>query len=160
MRIELVTGASNIVRFPVERRARPTLALLRTITPDPLEVTRIVESFAFKPLPTPLRDPEGVSGGRSAGELKAVLARRVETAIGACRAAHDAAVASTTAQERVVAAQSAGADWGELASHADKLTTIAAELLVAAFVRSEKAESAATALDRMKNADASRAMFG
>ena len=87
MRIELVTGASNIVRFPVERRARPTLALLRTITPDPLEVTRIVESFAFKPLPRPLRDPEGVSGGRTTGELEAVLARCVETAIGACRAA-------------------------------------------------------------------------
>jgi hypothetical protein len=31
LRIELVAGTSNVVRFPVERRARPTLDLLREI---------------------------------------------------------------------------------------------------------------------------------
>ena len=29
MRVELLPGMTNVVRFPLERRARPTLELLR-----------------------------------------------------------------------------------------------------------------------------------
>ncbi len=45
MRIELVSGTDNVVRFPVERRARPTMNLLREIAPDVREVLQLVESF-------------------------------------------------------------------------------------------------------------------
>ncbi len=56
MRIELVTGTTNVMRFPVERRARPTLDLLREIEPDVREVLQVAESFQL-PLPgAELRD--------------------------------------------------------------------------------------------------------
>ena len=56
MRIELLTGTTNVMRFPVERRARPTLDLLREIEPDVREVLQVAESFQL-PLPgAELRD--------------------------------------------------------------------------------------------------------
>ncbi|MGD0108527.1 MAG: hypothetical protein ABSC06_31475 [Rhodopila sp.] len=45
MRIEMLPGMTNVVRFPVERRARPTLELLRDIAPDAREVLSIAEAF-------------------------------------------------------------------------------------------------------------------
>lgn len=38
MRIERLPRTVNVLRFPVERRAQPTLALLREIAPDVREV--------------------------------------------------------------------------------------------------------------------------
>lgn len=34
MRVELLPGMTNVVRFPVERRAQPRLELLRGIAPE------------------------------------------------------------------------------------------------------------------------------
>jgi hypothetical protein len=47
MRIELLPGLTNVIRFPVERRARPTLDLLREIAPDPREVGNVAEAFGL-----------------------------------------------------------------------------------------------------------------
>ena len=56
MRIEMLPGMTNVVRFPVERRARPTLELLRDIAPDVREVLSIAEAFDLD-MPAPgLRD--------------------------------------------------------------------------------------------------------
>ena len=52
MRVELLPGMTNVVRFPVERRARPTLELLRGIAPDVREVLNLAEAFGMEmPLP-------------------------------------------------------------------------------------------------------------
>ena len=52
MRIELLPGMTNVVRFPVERRARPTLGLLRDIAPDVREVMSLAEAFGME-MPAP-----------------------------------------------------------------------------------------------------------
>jgi hypothetical protein len=52
MRVELLPGMTNVVRFPVERRARPTLELLRGIAPDVREVLNLAEAFGME-MPVP-----------------------------------------------------------------------------------------------------------
>ncbi len=167
MRIELVTGTSNVVRFPVERRARPTLDLLREIEPDVREVLQVAESFQL-PLPgVELRDavdeevaehimnhvrPEPGEARRA--ELDAILAPVVAKAVQACREAHDAALVATEAQEQVVRAQSEGGYWLQpLTERADTLTTEAARLLVDAHVRAEEAEGTARAIGLAKRGE-------
>jgi hypothetical protein len=160
MRIALVAGTSNVVRFPVERRARPTLELLRDIAPDMREVLLLVESFG---LPLPKREMRHVADAEMAdhilnhvrpepsaqrrAELEALLAPLVTRGVEACRVAHDAALTATEAQQRVVAAQSEGGYWlTPMEERAEALTTAAARLLVDAYIRAEEAEGAARAI--------------
>ena len=167
MRIELVTGTGNVVRFPVERRARPTLALLREIEPDVREVLQLAESFQL-PLPgVELRDAvdEEVAeyilnqvrpepGAARQAELDAILAPVVAKAVQACRKAHDAALTATEAQEQLVRAQSEGGYWMQpLTERADTLTTDAARFLVEAHVRAEEAEGTARAVGMAKRGE-------
>lgn len=56
MRIELLPGMTNVVRFPVERRARATLELLRGIAPDVREVLSLAEAFGIEPPVHDLRE--------------------------------------------------------------------------------------------------------
>ena len=48
MRIELSPGCSNVIRFPVEERAKPSLDLLRDIAPDLREVCLVAEAFGLE----------------------------------------------------------------------------------------------------------------
>ena len=160
MRIELVTGVSNVVRFPVERRARPTLDLLRGIAPDVREVLQVVESFGLE-LPGPelrhtvdeevaayiadhVRPEPGVARRE---QLEAILAPLVKRGVEACRTAHDAALIATGAQQQVVDAQTAGGFWLEpLEERANALSTTAAQLLVDAHISSQEVEGASRAV--------------
>jgi hypothetical protein len=45
MRVELMPGMTNVVRFPLERRIEPSLDLLWEIAPDRREVELVAESF-------------------------------------------------------------------------------------------------------------------
>src|SRR5208282_5785369 len=45
MRIELMPGMTNVVRFPLESRVEPSIALLRAIAPDCREVELVAEAF-------------------------------------------------------------------------------------------------------------------
>lgn len=56
MRIELLAGMMNVVRFPTERRARPTLDLLRAIAPDVREVLNLADAFGIEAPVHDLRD--------------------------------------------------------------------------------------------------------
>jgi hypothetical protein len=160
MRIELMAGTDNVVRFPVERRGRPTMELLREIAPDVREVMQLVESFDLPHPGFELRQradaemadhvmnhvrPEPGAERRAA--LAGLLAPRIGRAVEACRAAHDAAVAATEAQQRVVAAQSEGGYWlTPMKERADALTTAAAQCLVRAHALAEEAEGVARAV--------------
>lgn len=167
MRIELVAGTDNVVRFPVERRARPTMALLREIAPDVREVMQLVESFD---LPHPgyelrqradtemadhiLNHVRPEPGAERLAALEGLLAPRVGCAIEACRVAHDAALAATEAQQRVVEAQSQGSYWlTPMRARADALTTVAAQCLVQAHVLAEEAEGVARAVGMAKRGE-------
>jgi hypothetical protein len=168
MRIELVVGTTNVVRFPVERRARPTMNLLRRIAPDVREVLLLIESFG---LSLPEADPRQVADAQMAehivnhvgpepgalrkAELDALLGPVVTEAIAACRLAHDAALAATDAQQRVVDAKVHGGHWLDaLEERAEELTASAAQRLVEAHLRSEEAEGASRAVSLAQRGEA------
>ena len=120
MRVELLPGMTNVVRFPVERRARPTMELLREIAPDVREVMAIAESFDLEVAPLDLRESvdketaehilnqvpgAGVERSAALGEL---IDPVVVQAIAACRLAHDVAVAAAEAQQALLQARTDG----------------------------------------------------
>jgi len=120
MRVELLPGMTNVVRFPVERRARPTLELLRGIAPDVREVLNLAEAFGME-MPVPdLREwadaatAEHIANQVPAGgaEREAMLSELLEPvvvgAIASCREAHDAWAAAAAAEQTLGRAQRAG----------------------------------------------------
>ncbi len=160
MRIEMLPGMDNVIRFPVEERARPTLSLVREIAPDSREVSRVVESFGLDEPTHDLRhqvDRETAEhilnavpvepGEVRTAMLDAMLAPLVKTAVQACRAANEAAHVMMAAQQRLQAAVTSGSLWAEqLRERADQLCVTAAELLVEAHAHCEVAEGAARAI--------------
>ena len=158
MRLELVPGTTNVVRFPVERRARPTLDLLRAIAPDVRELLSVAETFGLDVPEPDLRDRADAAtaedilnhlagtGGTSQGSLDALLDPVVARAVAACRAAHDVAADAADAQ-RILLVQTAGHEWMEkLQERAEALTLKTAELLIEAHARVEEAEGVARAV--------------
>jgi hypothetical protein len=147
MRVELLPGMTNVVRFPVERRARPTLELLRGIAPDVREVLNLAEAFGMEmPLPD-LRErvdaatAEHIANQVPAGgaEREAMLSELLEPvvagAIASCREAYDAWAAAAAAEETLRRAQRAGYFRNEsLAERAAALARRAAERLVIAHM--------------------------
>ncbi len=149
MHIEMLPGTTNVVRFPVERRALPTLGLLREIVPDLREVLSIAEAFGLETPAHDLRDRVdaataeyilnqfGGVGGPPAGALAALLDPVVARAITLCRAAHDAAA---EAQQAPRNARPAGQE------HAEALTLRMVSLFIEALVAAEEAEGVARAV--------------
>jgi hypothetical protein len=159
MRIELLPCMTNVVRFPVERRAQPTLDLLRDIAPDVREVLNLAEAFAME---APARDLRARTDAATAehiannapttlatleaflADLEAIAVRR---AIAACRNAHDASLAAANAQRVLLDARTAGSFWIEpLQEEAETRTERAAVLLLAARAHVEQAERVARAV--------------
>src|SRR5271168_3901171 len=54
MRYGTITLGSNVIRFPVELRAKPSIDLLIEVAPDSREVELIAEAFGFE-----APDPDG-----------------------------------------------------------------------------------------------------
>jgi hypothetical protein len=160
MRVELCGGTSNVIRFPIERRARPTLALLREIAPDPREVDLVIETFGINCSPHKLRSDADRAmaehilnhvprehGPARRASLQALLVSFVEWAVDICRAAHDAAATARAAHERLARARMEGGYWlGPLEARAVVGTQEAARLLVEAHLAAEEAEGAARAI--------------
>jgi hypothetical protein len=149
MHIEMLPGTTNVVRFPVERRARPTLGLLREIAPDLREVLSIAEAFGLEAPPPDLRDRVdaataeyilnqfGGADGPPAGALAALLDPVVARAIAACRAAHDAAAEAQQAPRHA---------WANGHGRTEALTLRMVSLFIAALVAAEEAEGVARAV--------------
>ena len=97
MRLDRLAGTTNVVRFPVERRARPTLDLMREMAPDVREVPAIAEAFDLEAPAPDLRarvDAEtaryimeqfGGTGGVPARALETLLDPVVAAAVAAWR---------------------------------------------------------------------------
>jgi len=170
MRIALMPGTANVVRFPVEQRAKPSLDLLYDIAPDSREVSLVAEAFGLEEAPLEIRHdadcemaeriricqwPETVPERNAAlGELLKPL---VERAVAACREAASAAVRSDDAAERFVNAQSRGGYWLlPLEDESTLRANEAARLLIEAHAASEAAFGAARAIRLAKAREAWR----
>ena len=120
MRVELLPGMTNVVRFPVERRARPTLELLRGIVPDVREVLNLAEAFGREMPLLDLRErvdaatAEHIANQVPAGgaERETMLSELLEPvvagAIASCREAHDARAAAAAAEQTLRRAHGPG----------------------------------------------------
>jgi hypothetical protein len=159
MRVGTLPGTTNVLRFPVERRARPILELLRMIKPDIRELLAMAETFDLAVPGTELRDhvdaetaryilEQYADGGATLkGALEALLEPVVAAAIGACRAANDLAVDAADAQEELLRTDTNGHFRSEpLRGRVGVLMLKSTELLIEAYTRSEEAEGVARAV--------------
>lgn len=167
MRIELTPGMTNVVRFPIERRAKPSMDLVREIAPDSREVSLVIESFGFDDDIDGIRDAADqdmaeyitekgarLSGSKGQAELDRLLQPIVERAVSLCREAHDASLAAVKAQRLVVEAQSEGGYWlTPLSERASARTFYAGRLLVDAHLACQRAAGASRAIEIAKRGE-------
>lgn len=167
MRVEVMAGTKNVLRFPVERRARPTLDLLYEIAPDDRVVGNVANAFSLDMAPPDYRDLADadaaeyiarqlpVAGPVRESMLGELLAPVVAEAVAACRAAYDAASVADDAEQRYLAAQVAGGFWLDpLRGRISELGLAMAELLVTAHARSEAAMGVGRAVEMARAGEA------
>ena len=152
MNIELLPGLTNVIRFPLEERARPTYELLREIEPDLREVMSVAEAFGLAGYDANLKDATDretacylaeqvlpIAGPDLNRTLDGMVAPAVERAVAACRAAHASSLRTVLAQQRLHAATVGGSAWlAPLEERAQAATLETAELLVAASARCQE----------------------
>jgi hypothetical protein len=123
MRYETLTLGGNVIRFPVELRAKPSIELLIDVAPDSREVELIAEAFGFDAPDPEVRakadramaeriaamDLPGDRQERRAA-LNAILEPFVDRAVAACAQARQAVAAIGRGQREVCQ----GADGGRL----------------------------------------------
>lgn len=151
---------SNVIRFPVEERMRPTLDVMREHAPDVRMVEMAAEAFELTLPPLDFRhrvDAEAAEfilnnvqqePGRARTEgLDGLLDPLVREAVQAGHAARRAAEDAGTAREQLDAARQEGGYWiAALEGRCETLDRRAAELLVEAHLRYEEAEGVARAV--------------
>lgn len=160
MHIEILAGTANVVRFPVERRARATMQRLHELAPDIREIAAIADAFGFESVPHDYRDQVDAQTARHLAEqaprphlvpqalLRDMERAAVEAALRAIVTAGDAAVAARQADALLARAKSEGGYVLEpLRERAACLGHEAAALLVEAHARCEEAEGVARAVD-------------
>ena len=160
MRAELLPGMTNVVRFPDERRARPTLELLREIAPDVREVLALADALGVETPDPRLREEADArmaewivnqvppAGPERATMLAGFREEALARAISACRAAHDASLQLADARQALLRAQTEAGYWiAPLRERVEALTEQVALLLFTAHARAEEAEGIVRAID-------------
>ena len=164
MRYETMTLGSNVIRFPVELRAKPSIDLLIEIAPDSREVELIAEAFGFDP-----PDPEARSNADRAmaeaiakaslpadpmerrAALNAMLKPLVDRAVAACAEARQAALHSDEAGAKLAGAQMEGGYWlAPLEDAANHWAVESARLQLTAHAAAQAAHGAGRAIDLAK----------
>jgi hypothetical protein len=169
MRYETLTLGSNVIRFPIEVRAKPSIDLLIDIAPDMREVDLIAEAFG---LDAP--DPEGRSQADRAmavriaelamalpadrkkrrAALDATLKPFVDRAVAACAEARQASLKSDADNEKFAKAQVKGGYWlAPLKEIADSSAVEAARLQIVAHEAAQIAHGAGRAIDFAKRGE-------
>jgi len=160
MASDRLAGTYNVIRFPIEERARPTLGLMRELAPDVRGIELTAEAFGLPLPPVDFRhrvDGEAAEyvmnhidagpGAARDAALRALLDPLVVGAVAASRAWRRAATAAADARRRVAQARTEGSYWMEaLEQRLNELEREAADLLVDAYVRNEEAEGVARAV--------------
>jgi hypothetical protein len=167
MRYETLTLGGNVIRFPVELRAKPSIDLLVDVAPDSREVGLIAEAFGFE-----APDPEGrAKADRAMAEriatmdlpldreerraaLKAILMPFVDRAVAACAEARQASLRSDADNEKFAKAQMEGGYWlAPLKEAADYWAVEAARLQIVAHEAAQAAHGAARAIEFAKRGE-------
>jgi hypothetical protein len=169
MRYETLTLGGNVVRFPVELRAKPSIDLLIDIAPDSREVELIAEAFGFD-----APDPEGrAKADRAMAEriaavaielpverkerratLNAILMPIVDRAVAGCAEARQAALRSDADNKKFSKAQMEGGYWlAPLREVADYWAVEAARLQIAAHEAAQQAHGAGRAIEFAKRGE-------
>jgi len=170
MRYETMTLGSNVIRFPVELRAKPSIDLLIEVAPDSREVELIAEAFGFDP-----PDPDGRSKADRAmaqtiaktdlpadakerrAALNAILEPLVDRAVAACAQARQASLRSDADNEKFAKAQMEGGYWlAPLKEGADYWAVAAARLQIFAHEATQTAHGAGRAIELAKRSEAWR----
>jgi len=160
MRQDLVAGTANVIRFPKERRPRPTLQLVEALRPDVRQIDMIAEAFGLdQPVATLKDDADRRTAEYIAAHvpvepvearnfaLDALLIPVLVTAIDACRAVHRMNRKVMEAQTKVVEAESRGSFQAVfLQELAEEVTLRAAEATLVAHARAEEAMGVARAV--------------
>jgi len=168
LNIEMLPGLTNVIRFPVEQRARPSYQLLVEIEPDIREVMNVAEAFGLEGVDPTLKDATDQETARYLAEqvlpiagsdlnatLDGLLAPAVDRAVEACRSAHASSVRTVAAHQKLHGAKLGGSSWLEpLEERADTSTRETAELLVAASARCQEVRGMKRAIDLARKGEA------
>jgi hypothetical protein len=113
---ELIFVGGNVIRFPVELRARPSIALVLDLAPDLQEVTLIAEAFGLEAPDPDIRDDADrsmvkrialtifpVNADEQGNTLGAMSKPMIERALAACIDARQAALLADEAGEKLAA---------------------------------------------------------
>jgi hypothetical protein len=163
-----LAGTGNVIRFPIEERARPTLGLMRELAPDVRAVELTTEAFDLPLPPADLRhrvDGEAAeyivnnidarpSDARDA-TLRSMLDPLVAEAVRASRAWRRAATTAADARQRMAQARTEGGYWmAALETRLNEAEREAAGLLLEAHVRNEETEGVARAVRQARSGQA------
>ena len=155
MATEVASELTNVVRFPMERHAPLSMALVQALEPDVRDVAFAVALLGLAPLTHGLEEGAAAeTAWRVAGHVRPLAADErscsldgmlgpvMARAVAACREAGRAAAAASEAERAVLAALAEGGRWmAPLERRSDALLREAAERLVVAHVRCSEAHS-------------------
>jgi hypothetical protein len=165
MRYETLTMGGNVMRFPFELRAKPSIDLLIDVAPDSREVELIAEAFGFD-----APDPEGramaeriatmdlpVDRQERRAALSAILKPFVDRAVAACAQARQASLRSDADNEKFAKAQMEGGYWlAPLKETADYWAVEPARLQIVAHEAAQTAHGAGRTIELAKRSEAWR----
>jgi hypothetical protein len=162
-----MTLGGNVIRFPVELRAKPSIGLLIDVAPDSREVELIAEAFGFD-APDPEARTEADHAMAEAiaktdlpadpkarrAVLNAMLKPLVERAVAACAEARQAALRSDEAGAKLANAQMEGGYWlAPLEAAVDHLAFESARLQLVAHAAAQAAHGAGRAIECAKRGE-------
>ena len=167
MNIELLPGLTNVVRFPIELRAAPSMDVLYEIEPDSREVSLIAESYMLE-MPEPdlfdQVDQETalyialhvlpLAPAEQKTALATLLDPVVTLAVSACRDADRTSKRLVKAEAELLYAKTEGGyATGLLEADANALSQQAAELLILAHRRCVEAHGVNRAVGRARRGE-------
>lgn len=161
MASELLPGTANVLRFPIEERGRPTLELMRILTPDVRTLDLLAEGYGLELPASDFRDRvdseaaeyvlnhvDPTPGPRRSAQLQAMLDPLVVKAVETARAARRAWAVVGEGRRQAAYARRAGGIWVQpLEERLNENERRAAKASLEAHLRAEEAEGVARAVN-------------
>jgi hypothetical protein len=167
MATELLPRTTNVVRFPIEERGRPTLELMRMHSPDVRTLDMLAEAYGLELPASDFRDRvdteaaeyilnhvDAEVGARRSEELRSMLDPLVMTAVETARVARRAWSVVGEGRRQLAQARRQGGYWLQaLEERLNDQERQAAEATIEAHLRAEEAESVARAVSLARHGE-------